>query len=179
MKKQKSYLIRTPLRGNLVSSNHGFSLIEILIYAALLGIFLYSLTNLFVASVDVRLETEANSGVEQDGRYLLNRFRYDITGADSINTPSTLGGTGSTLQLRKGATTYTYSLDVNSNLIVSNGTTQEQLNSTRSKVTAINFTRRGNLGGKNSISISISLESQVVENQGAQTRDYDITYAIR
>src|SRR5258707_6844496 len=91
---------------------NGYTLIEILLYLALLTIFLYSLTNLFIGSLDVKLETEANSAVAEDGRYLLTKLRYDITEASSITTPGAVGNAGSTLKLVSGATTYTNSLSV-------------------------------------------------------------------
>ena len=153
-------------------------MIEAIIYIALLGIFLYSLTNLFVSSIDLRLETEANSSVEQDGRFLLNRLRYDITQSDAIVAPSSLGVPDDTLTLTRGGINYTYSI-VDGDLVVADGGSTDQLNSTRTQVPSISFLRLGNVGGKNTVTISFTVNSEVEQAQGVKTRSYEVTFGIR
>ncbi|OGM05883.1 hypothetical protein A2125_00995 [Candidatus Woesebacteria bacterium GWB1_43_5] len=156
----------------------GFSLIEILLYMGLLGIFLFSLTNLFVSSIDVRLESEAKSSVEQDGRYLLSRFRYDISQASQVLLPVGVGDQGDSLQIARGGVNYTYSL-VDGNIIVSDGASQDQLNSSRVEVTSLNFQRLGNVGGKNTVTITYALSSRTIRPQGPEVRNYELVFGIR
>jgi|SRR3990172_9956618 len=156
----------------------GYSLIELIIYIALLGIFLYSLTNLFISSIDLRLETEANSSVEQDGRFILNRLRYDITQSTAIVVPATLGVPDDTLTLSRGGTNYTYSV-VGGNFEVTNGVNTDQLNSTRTTIPSISFLRLGNVGGKNTITVSFTVNSETVQTQGVKSRSYEVTFGIR
>lgn len=156
----------------------GFSLIEILIYIGLLSIFLFILTDLFVASLDIRLETEATSPVEQDGRYIISKLRYDIMQADSILVPSSVGLSGNTLQISDSGITYIYSVD-NGDLLVSDGINQVQLNTDGTTVTSINFTRIGNPGGKNTITTAFTIESTTQRHSGAEVRSFNTTFGIR
>ena len=159
-------------------NEQGYSLIEITLYVALLGIFLTTITSLFISSVDLRFETESTSSIQQDGRYLLSRFRYDVINASSIVSPASLGGSSNSLQIVRNGTTYTYSLD-NGNLLVSDGVSSDQLNSSQVHVNSISFTRLGNPGGKNTLTIDYVLESVVERADGPETKDYTVTYGIR
>lgn len=156
----------------------GYSLIEILIYMALLGIFLFGLTQLFVSSLDLNIESEANSSVEQDGRFILSRFRYDFLQASSINSPGSHGASGILLQLTASGVNYTYAV-ADGNLTVSDGVNSYQLNSSRSLVSDINFLRLGNIGGKNTITVSFTLTSIAAQVKGPETRTYNLTFGIR
>src|SRR3990172_1905169 len=87
----------------------GFTLIEIIIYMALLSIFLLTLTDIFVSILDVQLESDATSAVEQDGRFILSRISYYIPRATDISTPPQIGQTRSNLIMTiAGVTTYEY-----------------------------------------------------------------------
>lgn len=156
----------------------GYSLIEIFIYMGLLGIFLLGLTDLFVSSIDLKLESEATSAVEEDGRFILSRFRYDITGSSALDLPASVGSQGSSMTLTRGGKNYTYTV-ANGNLTVTDGTNEIQLNSPNSKITSINFKRLGNIGGKNTVTITYTLESVTVQSKGKEIRNYEVTYGIR
>src|SRR3990167_8822134 len=88
----------------------GFTLIEIIIYMALLSIFLLTLTDIFVSILDVQLESDATSAVEQDGRFLLSRLAYDINRANAITIPGAIGSSSNSLEMTIAADTYTYTL---------------------------------------------------------------------
>lgn len=176
MKREKIFKKDTTAKRSI--GLYGYSLIEILIYMALLGIFLFGLTNMFVSSIDLKLETEANSSVEQDGRYILSRLRYDIINSSAISLPASVGAQGNTMRLTRGGINYTYTLS-DGNLMVSDGVTSIQMNSPETHFTAINFKRLGNIGGKNTITISYTLESEAQQSKGTETRNYELTYGIR
>ena len=161
-----------------LKNEKGFTLIELLVYIGLLGIFLFTLTNLFVSSIDVRLESEAKSSVDQDSRYLMTKLRYDIINASSIVTPTAPGDNDSSLELVRDGVTYTYSL-LDGDLVLSDAVNSDQINSSRTSVSNINFARLGNIGGLNTITITYTLESKISRPQGVESRDYAITYAIR
>src|SRR3989344_6072674 len=71
---------------NNLKTRKGFTLVEIILYMALLAVFLIVLTDIFVSILDIQTESEATSSVEQDSRALLARFNFDIANADSILT---------------------------------------------------------------------------------------------
>ena len=54
-----------------------FTLVELLIYMALVGLFLVVLTNILVTILETQAESAAVSLVDIDGRYILARLAYD------------------------------------------------------------------------------------------------------
>lgn len=152
----------------------GFTLVELLIYMGLLTIFVYILSSMLISILDVKTESEAISAVEQDGRFLMERFAYDISRASSISTPASPGSSGSGLELVIGGVTYTYSLN-GSNLELTNNNGTDNLNSSEVVVSSVTFQRLGNPGGKNSIKIEISLASLAERDGGPETKIFNIT----
>lgn len=145
----------------------GFSIIEMILYAGLLVLFLGVLSNLFLSSLDIKTESEATSYLGQDARLVLSRLNYDIKRADSIVTP-VLGASSSTLILNIGGINYTYNLS-GENVVLTNNLGSANLNGSETGVTNINFERVGNVGGKNSIKISFTMDG----------KDYSTTVGTR
>jgi len=106
----------------------GFTIIELVIYAGLLMMFLYILTGIFTEVLDMQLESETESAVIQDSRYILSRFSYDIERASAIVTPVALGDQTSTLVLTIGGVNDTYSL-INGNLVFADASGSGSVNS--------------------------------------------------
>ncbi|OGD85669.1 hypothetical protein A2164_03085 [Candidatus Curtissbacteria bacterium RBG_13_35_7] len=158
--------------------HQGFTLVELIIYMGLLGIFLIILTDIFVSMLNVKGKTEAVSYVEQDGRFILSRFGYDIPQASSITIPQNLGESGNSLVMVVNGSTYTYSL-VSNNLQLNNGSTTENLNSSETEITAITFQKIGNSGGKNTVKIQFTIESITQTTTGAETKTFTTTIGRR
>lgn len=158
--------------------SRGFTLVEFLLYMALLSIFLLTLTDLFTAILNVRLESEATSTVEQDGRFILARLAYDIPQASSITTPLSLGSTASTLQMTISATTYTYALS-GSDLNLTIGASTNKLNGSETSISGLSFKKLGNAGGKETISIQFTLSSKTQRPSGPEIRTFTTTIGRR
>ena len=154
----------------------GFTIIELLIYIALLSGFILILGQLFFSILDTQLESQANSAVDSEGQYLLARLDYDIRRASSLTTPATLGQSGSVLTLNIGGTAYTYSL-TGSNLELTVSGNALPLNSQNIFVTGFTVRRLGNPDpAKPSVLIDISISSQTVSlRQTSQSRNYQIS----
>lgn len=120
----------------------GFTLIEFLIYIALLGIFLGVLTNILVTALETLTESGQASMVDMDAKYILARLAYDVGRATSMTVSS------GTLILDVG----TYSLS-NGNLLLGS----DHLNSFDSQVSDFVTTRIGNGTGKDTVKISFDL----------------------
>ena len=163
----------------IVTNNKGVTLIEILLYIGLLSIFLLVLVDIFMGGINLGLDTEATSAVQQDGKFILTRMMYDVSRADSVSQPATLGSSSSSLVLTIGGIVYTYSLN-GSNLTLSQGGETLNLNGLGSQITNLNFTRVGNVSGKPTFQVSISLKS-TTERSGNQfeTRDFQTTLGLR
>jgi hypothetical protein len=156
----------------------GFTIVELILYAGILTMFLYVLTNIFTSVLDMQLESETQSAVIQDSRYILSRFGYDIGRASAIVTPAALGDQTSTLVLTIGGTNYTYSV-VNGNLILADANNSGSVNSFGTMVSGVSFRRYGNLNGKNGVRIAFTLTSTTERISGPETRDYQATIGLR
>ncbi len=156
----------------------GFTIVELLVYAGILTIFLYVLTNIFTAVIDMQLESETESAVIQDGNYILSRLGYDMNRASAIVLPAGLGDQTDTLILTIGGSNYTYALTTG-NLVLTDAIGSGSLNSYGTTVSNLTFRRYGNVNGKNSISIAFTLTSTTQRPSGPQSRDYQTTLGLR
>lgn len=160
------------------SKENGFSLIELLLYMGLFSIFLITLTQIFSSALELKLESESTSTVQQDSRYIFQRLSYDINRADSITTPAAIGTQGQLLSLVISGQTYSYTLSGN-NFTLTNPSGTFQLNGFNTRVTNLSFLRVGNSGGKNSIQISYTINSLTIQNKGTETKTIQTTLGIR
>mgnify|MGYP001564561190 FL=1 len=159
-------------------ANLGFTIVELLLYIGLLSIFLTVLTGIFVSTLDIKLESEATSAVEQDGRFVLNRLMYDFGRADNITSPAALGQQTNSLVLVIGGTNFTYS-SVGQDLVLTDGVGSGNLNSDNSSVTNLTFTRLGNSGGVPIVQIKYTITSEVIRPKGPEVRSFQTTLGLR
>lgn len=155
-----------------------FSLVELIIVMGLMTIFMVVLTDIVVAVGDVQTEAEATSSVSEDGRFILARLSYDIQRASSITTPSSLGITSNGLVLVIGGVTQTYAINTN-NLQLTNNLGTNNLNSSETTISDLSATRRGNVGGKETITVSFTVTSKAVQNSGTEVKTYTTTVGRR
>lgn len=151
---------------------------ELLLYMGLLAIFLTILTQIFVAALDVQLESESTSSLEQNGRYIISRLRYDIARSSEITQPANLGETTQQLQLTINSAPVTYSL-AGQNLQISSGESLDQLNSNDTTVSNLEITRNGNALGKPTLTVSFLLTSLIERGKGRDTKTYQATIGTR
>lgn len=157
----------------------GFTIVEILIYIGLFSMFMVVLTNIFVSSLDVKLGSEANSAVVTDGRFILTRLENDITQAQAISLPASLGDEGSSLTLTlPGGDTLSYNLN-GDNLELTDAIGSGKLNSSETKITSLNFHKIGNADGGETVQINIVLESTTAIRAQPEIRDYQTTVGLR
>ncbi len=148
---------------------------EFLIYVGLFGILLTVLGQIFTSTIDVQTQGESVSYVTMDGQHIMSRLEYDIARATAIVTPSTLGASGSTLQLTIDGATRTYSLSTGDVLL--DGVA---LNGFATTVTSLNFLRVGNVGaGPDTIRTTLTIESEQESVRGPVTQTFTSTYGLR
>lgn len=160
------------------SYKRAFTIIELLLYMAIMSIMLTVLANTFTSIVEVQLESEANSEVEQDGNYIFSRFLYDIPRASSVTTPSSLGGTASSLTISIDGNAYTYAVN-NNNLEITTPSGTDVLNSVNTTVSGVSFLRLGKSGGKHSIRLTYTITSTTQQNKGFEIKQYQTTIGLR
>lgn len=163
---------------NIKRNQRGSSFIEIILYTAIFSMLLVILLQMFTSIIDIQLQSQGKSSVLQDGRFILERLTYDIRRAQAINVPQVPGDQSATLQLVIDGTNYTYSLDGN-NLTLNNNLGTDVLNSNESEISSLNFTRLGEVNGKNNIKISFILTSKTTKRSGPEQKSFNITVGTR
>lgn len=156
----------------------GFTLIELVIYIALISVLLLIISQIFIASLDVQMESEAVSSVDQDGRFLLSRLGYDIGRAESVAVPSSFGTPSETLTLIINGDTYTYERQ-NDQLLLTGPLGDDQLTSSLTKLTSLSFETIGNTGGVPTVQVSFTLESVTISETGVKEETYQTTFGLR
>lgn len=158
-------------------SQKGTSLIELILYFSLLGIVLIIATDIMLRTSEFSLEASRKNDLQDDGRFIMSRFSYDIRRADGIATPTNIGDVSPTLILTTGSQTLTYSL-VGTNLDLQEETgppvniRNANINSILTKVNSISFERLGNINGKHTIKISFVLEGSQGQKGGPEQKTF-------
>lgn len=149
----------------------GVSLVELLIYMALVSMFMIILVDLFTSILKLELTTESTSGLATDTRFIVARMGYDIENAASmsVSTPTTLQFNG----------TSSYSLDADGNLILTVGGQSNRLNSADTRISELSFERVGAVGTKPTVQVKFTITSNVIETSGPRSQVIQTTYGLR
>lgn len=157
----------------------GFTIVELLLYMGLMAILLVVMGGIFFSVLDLQLESQGSSDVQQDGEFILARIGYDVRRASSVTVPASAGQTGNSLVLVIGGTSYTYAVS-GTDLGLSVGGVTQFLTSYGSNISNFSVTRLGNPGGKASLDISFTLTSKTSTlNQIYQTKNYEEALTLR
>lgn len=113
LKKQEKGILgsRTTNKYSVVRllSKKGFSLLELLIYLAILSVLVVVIANIFISLSKSNGQSQAKSEVNSAIRFASELLRQDIKNASVITTPSAgAGTTSSSLTLTRGASTITW-----------------------------------------------------------------------
>lgn len=154
------------------------TLIEMVIYMGMLVLLISVLSSIFSAIVDVQLNSNSTSSVDQDGSYLLEKFTRDVASSSAILVPANPGNTSNTLQITINSINYTYSVNNNNNLQVVNNSTNdtEVLNSYNTSVSGLTFTRIGSGGSSDTVQVAYTVTSRIKERAGQyETKSFTTT----
>ena len=168
-----------------MKNNHGFTLLEIVIYIGLLGILLVVMSQVFIAILGTKLNSDSSAGVAQDGAYMLARLSYDIHRAARIVSPN-LGASSSTLVLEATDSgvlrTYTYAL-TDGLLTLSDGINTDRINGGGTTISQFSVTRIGNSDiipdAKDTLKIALTEESTYTRSSGIETMVFQTTIGLR
>ncbi|SRR5258708_24381145 len=156
----------------------GTTMIELLLYMAIFSLFLLVLTDIFSQVIDVELESQGISNVEEDGKFIALRLTHDIQSASAITAPANPGDTSGSLQLAVNGVNYTYSINSN-NLVLTEGATTAQLNGYSTTISTLTFKRLGNTGGKNAITVNFTVTDAAQRVAGQAKNSYQVTASMR
>lgn len=158
-----------------MKNRHGFTLVELLVGMGIFSILIVVLSQVFGEIMALKLKSESVSALSSDSRYVITRLAYDVARSQSITVSNP-----STLTLDVTGHTYTYSAQNNLLTISYDGGTPERLHTPSTKIANLVFTKLAGLGGKQSVLVDLSLESNIMEPGGIiDSRHLISTYATR
>lgn len=162
------------------NSQKGITVVELLLYMSILSVLLTVLTSVFVSALDVQSESNAASSVEQDGNYILARLAYDMHKAQSINIPAINGAISDNFQIVVNGVNYTYSMDANNNLILTNNLGANNFNNYGASISSFLVQRLGNPGGiENTLRINFTVTSRTKRISGYEIKDFQTNLSLR
>lgn len=157
----------------------GFTLIELVLYMGLFSIFLLVTLELFSSIFDIQVESQATSSVNTDGRYMVQKFTYDVGRASSILTPASLGTASASLTLIIDGENINYYLD-SGNLMLENETagTVDQINTSESSVSDLSFLTLDG-GGKDAVQVTFTLTAEAKRKGVDEVRIFKTSAGLR
>lgn len=165
-----------------LTNQRGLTLIEIIVYIALLSIVLLVVFDLLLTTSSLKSESESNLSLQKDESQIINRLNFEIKQADTIATPSSIGQTTASLSLTTGTETHTLIL-VGNNLVLQKtlgaSTATANLNSDLTAVSALSFQRLGNTTGKVNLKINFTLTNLKTTQQGTLSKNYQMVVTTR
>lgn len=136
------------------------------------------LTTVFGQILDVQLESKATSSVDQNGRYLLARLTHDLQSASAIVTPATPGQQSDTLQITVNSIDYIYSLDSSGNVLLTQNSISNQLNSQSVTISALSFTRIGNGDSNDTVRVGFTVTTKTRQAKGLEQKSFQTTLGL-
>lgn len=155
----------------------GFTIVELLMYCAILTIFLLVMAQIFTSILDTQLNSESTAAVAQDSRYIMSRLAYDIGRATDVTVPA-LGASSNSLQLMINGSTFAYVVQ-SGNLELTTATGTDVLNSFGTTASNVNFRRFGTVDVKNNIQLTFTVTSNITKTTGPETRTLQTTIGLR
>ena len=167
---------------NLNMKNKGFTLLEVILYVAVVSIVALAVTSIASSVNSGQGRTMAESAVNSTLRFVTNRVDQDIRSASSVTTPSSAGSSSATLVLVVGTDTVTYSISNNQLVRQLNSEQQVALTGNNIKVTSINFTLNKNtntfLSSGVSTITSVTMSVSAAYNSNSSDLQYSSTKTI-
>ncbi len=157
--------------------NQGYTLIELLLYFALVSLMFVQLSSLFLSILEAKSQSQALSAVERDGQFILARLAYDIKRSANIVQPLLLGENSPTAKLIIEGVNYTYVVDDGQLVLIVED--QHQPLNFDTQISNFSIQRLGNPGGKHALKISYTVTSPIVQNTGFESREFQTTIGMR
>lgn len=124
--------------------SRGVSLLELLIYIALLSVILLVISSAFISISKTGGSVDARTEVNSNARFASNKMIQDIKSASAVSVPTTVGATGSTLEITVSGDTILYDVSGGQLRRKVNAGTPEPITSNLITVSAPVFTRLEN-----------------------------------
>ena len=156
---------------------HGFSLVEVLVYLAVTVLVAGALITTFLSLDTVLLRNRTERELTESSRVSLERIVRDMRLADGVNTTqSTFGATAGALALTDGATTTRFFVESNVLKMSINGVTVGPI--TSNSVTVQSFVVRRYVGTETDL-VRVALTLSATSKAASSTRTYYTSAVLR
>ena len=144
----------------ILDSKSGFTIMELIIFAAIFALTAISFITVLVSVTRVQVSQSSVAEVNQQSQFLLQTLQRYIERSSAVEM--TADEATSTLKLRMSDTasdpTYIYTLANRVYIKETDGGTPAPLTSDRVNVSELSFTKRENPGGRDSVSLAFTVE---------------------
>ncbi len=154
-------------------SRSGFTIFELVIFAAILTLIVVGFLTILVSVTRVNIRQSASAEVNEQSQYVLQTIQYYVEQSSVIDMAA--NSTTSTLKLRMAATssdpTYIYPSSTVLYLKETDSGTPVPLTSSKVNISSITFTKREHPRAADSVSISftITYNTQTLQDQFTET----------
>ncbi len=172
--------MRKPLSSNfhLLTSNKGFTLVELALYAAMFAVASVAFIAILVSVTKVQVRQSAVAEVNQQSQFLLQNIQRYVESSSLVEMAQ--DAVTSTLRLRMSSSTFDPTL-----IYLSGGTIYLQeaggapqaLTSGKVNVTNMSFIKRANSSGKDSVNVSFTMEYNAPNTQQRFSQALNISVA--
>lgn len=144
------------------SALKGFSLLELLIYIAILASVLLVISQTFIYLNRGRGQAEARSEVNSNLRFAVEKIASDIRASSSITTPANASSTSSTLVMTVSGQTITYDVSAGQLRRQAGASTPEPITTTNVTIATPTFLRLENTNtvlSRTAVSIEVDISA--------------------
>lgn len=140
----------------------GFSLLEFILYIAILSLMSVVLAGTFLSLVHGRAQADARAEVNSNARFAMDRMLRDVTNASAVAAPTTAAPTNQ-LQLSVGGQSVSYGLSSGHLVRTVDANPADQMTGNAVSVSALTFTRSDNFNAvlsatTTSVQIQLTIE---------------------
>ncbi len=162
-------------RFQILDSRRGFTILELLIFTAIFTGAAMAFIAILVAVTRVHVRQNAMAEVTQQSQFLLTTIQRYVEQSSAIEMAN--DSTTSTLKLRMASTTgdpaYIYLSGTTVYLKQTESGTAEPLTSDKVQITSLNFAKRSNPGGHDSVSVAFLMNYNATNIQHRFTNEID------
>lgn len=153
------------------NSNRAFTLLELLIYVAILAVLMVGISSAFISFNRGRGQVEARSEVNSNLQFAIEKISHDLKFASLVTTPAAAGSSSNTLVLVLDGLTITYNVSSGQLKRQVNSETPETITSDKVTVTTPTFTR---LENENTVldKIIVSIKTDISMTYNSESPDY-------
>lgn len=154
-----------------MSYRQGFTLLELLIYMAIIGVISVVITSAIISLNRGQGFSKARSDVTSNLRFATEKINQDLKGASAVTTPASAGASASTLVMTVSGNTITYDVSAGQLRRQVNADTPAVITSTSVTVASPTFTRLENTNTVLSKTI-INIQADLSISYNSSSPDY-------